>query len=292
MITLHPEAAKRISTIPELSNFVVQLNQILVSSDPDTFWQCENFFHALLESRFLEKLVLYELSNLASYSAYIPFGGLTDYDLAIVQAKEYTLAVRVLEPDTRLINRLSSSAEHSMVGVANFPTGSAGKFAYRSYTQPDQFATHVLDRTKKLVSNGVQTVEPGHIARFFAARDVYIMLPMQKPVILLILASATVASLYWEYDRETLRPIRAISASHNASRLQYTAYMLSEIGNQNSVAPLQDLMEHEDHFVRWAAVRAIMKIDFYDGLKMLDIVRHDPHPHVRNAASKALAKYA
>lgn len=62
------------------------------------------------------------------------------------------------------------------------------------------------------------------------------------------------------------------------------------MGTQESLEPLKVMLNHPAHYVRWEAVRAITMLNCFEGESALEVLVNDPHPHVSNAAEKALAK--
>jgi HEAT repeat protein len=82
--------------------------------------------------------------------------------------------------------------------------------------------------------------------------------------------------------------LRALSASVDASRLEYTVRLLGELGDPASVPRLLDLTRHRLHFVRWAAVRAVLSIEPGRAVEVLTAAAADRHPHVRRAAERSL----
>ena len=286
--SIRADAARNHASQPLIEQFTHDLDMLLSHGDA-CFWDAEPLFRGLASSTFLTDVLLHELSNLARDDAYIPLGGLTEMDLALVRVERFTLAVRVLEPDAVLSKRLYSRGEHSMVTAIDFP--GCGSFAYHHYAQPQPEPVTVLDRTKKLTDLGPKKLVSSEVLRFEAARDVYKGLPVDAPIILLFLLSRPVVRLQWEYDPETLTPVRAVAACPQAARLQFTARMLGEIGDQASLEPLESLLDHQDHFVRWEALRALARLNIDRALPQLEAALDDPHPHIRNAAGTSLQRY-
>lgn len=271
-----------------IEQFTHDLNKLLSHEDA-CFWDAEPLFRSLASSTFLTELLLHELGNLARDDAYIPVGGLTEMDLALVRSEHFTLAVRVLEPGAVLSKRLYSRGEHCMITAIDFP--GCGPYSFHHFSQSKPEPVAVLDRTKKLIDLGPKQLMSGEVLHFSAARDVYKALPIEAPIILLFLLSEPIVRLQWEYDPETLMPIRAIAACPQAARLQFTARMLGEIGDQASLDPLESLLDHQDHFVRWEALRALARLNIDRALPQLEAALDDPHPHIRNAAVTSLQRY-
>lgn len=282
-----PGGAERLGAFPELAAFIDEVGLLCDDPDPERFWAAETAFSRLLRSPFLPRLVQHELERVAREPGYSPGAGLSRYDLGIVQTPAFSLSVELFEPHVRLSTRLYTATQHVLIGVAGF--AGAGEARYEMFEQPDPWPNEVLDRSRTLVRRGVHVCPPGGVMRLRAGIDAPRLLPVDKPVVLLLLASRNVVPLRWEYDEE-LVPLRAMAAMNASSRLEYTARLLAELGQRSSVEPLRDLFAHPDHFVRWAAVRAVMKLDFDEGAVLLRRAEDDPHPHVRSAARAAVAR--
>jgi hypothetical protein len=280
---LSPKAAVRIHALPELTRFVEEVEATLGPGGPEAFWQCEPSFARLLNSDFLPSLVSHELGRIGDDSNYSPAGSISDFDLAILLEERFTLSVCVLEPGMELSKRLYSMTEHCMIGVAG-----SGMMSFDTFEQPVPTPNDVFDRSKRLERSGVQRVRPLQVQRFRAAADVFRMLPPVEPVVLLFFTSSTLLGLRWEYDASTLFPIRAIAASSTSSRLEYTARMLAALGDRGSICALASLLNHQDHFVRWTAIQSVMRLDFDEGVRLLEVAVDDPHPHVKGSAHRAL----
>jgi hypothetical protein len=277
--------ANRLRSNAELSEFVDAITPAVSASDPEAFWACEQALARLLRSPFLRLFVRNELRRIAEDPAYIPAPGLSPAEFAVAAGNDYSLTIQLLEPGVSLSKKLYSSTVNCLIGAPELP-GTAGP-TYAWYEQTAPLPNEVFDRSRVLTPTGIRTFPPGEVYRIRAGIDVSRLLPPQQTVILLFLGSRNVLPLRWEYD-DKLRPLRAMAATPTASRFEFTARMLAEFGDRESLEPLGELAEHPDHFVRWAAVRAVMRIDFDAGLHLLHAAGEDRHPHVRRAATRAL----
>jgi len=276
----------RLEAIPELSEFYYSIDSKINLTDNDSFWDCEDDFCKLLRSDFPLSFINYELTRTLGSETYISPGNATDNDYSIILSKKFQLSMKILEQGTAISEKLYSATEHLFIGCVDFK--GTGPFYTDLFKQPDPFPVEVLDRTKAIYFNKRQEVKPSGIMKVIAGEDTISMLQPKTPIVLLLLASRNLYKIRWEYDRKTLCPIRSISLSPNASRLEYTARMLSEIGDDSSIDPLKALLKHEAHFVRWEAIRSVMRLDFNEGVMLLKKALDDDHPHVRNAARKSL----
>lgn len=220
MIMINFLAKNRLSYVKELENFFNIVEQKVVIGKPSTFWQLESDFVNLIQSDFLINFLNYELGCIASDAAYIPIGGLTECDFALIQSKLVTLAIRILEPDTIISKRLLSRSEHCMFGVIPLPVSSA--LTYRSLLQPNPFPVEVLDPSKKLIDEGLFTVEAGSIVKQMAAHYVMEIVPSNEPIVVAFLMSEMAVGLQWEYERESLclyGPLQLLLWRHGSNSL-------------------------------------------------------------------------
>jgi HEAT repeat protein len=86
--------------------------------------------------------------------------------------------------------------------------------------------------------------------------------------------------------------VRAIAVDNSASRLEFVISMMCVMKDRSSLPALEGLSAHPAHFVRWAAVQALFRLDRERGITALRNALADRHEHVRNAASRSLAKIA
>jgi HEAT repeats len=281
------EISERLQGVPKLVDFVEQVEQIALLEDPFRFSLCAPLFRKLLQSNFLTDLVNYELVRFDNEEIYMP-EGTNETEMTIVTGEHFSLSMKILKPTTTVSNYLYNLTEHTMVGVANF--GGNGIATLETFKQPNPYPNEILDRKKRIVDTGLSTLNPGDFGLFHAAVHIFNILPPEKLLFLLFFKSKSIVPLRWEYNKSTLFPTRAIASDLMSSRLEFTAWMLSELSDDTSIPALKSLLQHKDHFVRWAAIRSIMRLSFADGVNFLHIALEDAHPHVRNAARRSLDK--
>jgi HEAT repeat protein len=74
-----------------------------------------------------------------------------------------------------------------------------------------------------------------------------------------------------------------------AARIDIAMRLLAVSGDPSTVPFLVPVAGHEDHFLRWNAVRSVMALDPETGMRLLRSAADDCHPHVRDAARRSLA---
>jgi HEAT repeat protein len=113
-----------------------------------------------------------------------------------------------------------------------------------------------------------------------------------SPIVLVILQSSPFLDFSWQYDPSTLRPFQAVSPNVNAYRLYYATKLLAEVHAEGSAESLLRISEHKAHFVRWAAMQALFRLDHGRAAERLTAALDDAHPSIRNASRKALDRLA
>lgn len=270
-----------------LDEFVRHVNGLLSEGSAGSpFWAVEPVFTELVRRDGMTELVNAELQRVIDDPTHRP-DGLSDTDLTLARGEGFTLSARVVNPTPGGSGARTArgSVEHYLMAVVG--AGSA-PIETEWYEQPRPDPNAVFDRTRKLISRGRRTLVAGEPVRVRAARDIVRIAPADQPSCVAVLASAPVATLSWEYDLDTGDPIRAVSGSAAASRLEAAARLLGELGDPASVPTLVALAKHPHHFVRWAAMRAAAALDLTVGVELLRGATADEHPHVRKAAGTAL----
>jgi HEAT repeat protein len=131
---------------------------------------------------------------------------------------------------------------------------------------------------------------PGDVACFRAGSDALVASVPTEATLALVLASSTVDRERRIYAADTLRAERVVSADPGASRLEFAARVLAELGGAGATPRLVRLTGHPAHFVRWTALQSLARVDGAAARDALRAALDDPHPHVRNAAGRALAR--
>jgi hypothetical protein len=273
----------RLQALPQLAGFA-QEAEALMREGAESFWKCDALFRELCTSAFFTDCVNYELRRLIDVPTYLP-AQTTEFEMLIYRSEELSLVLKSLHFAGRQ-NRLFGLPEDHLISVLG-----DDQAHLELYLQPQPLPNDVFDRHRLLTRLGTTVLRSGEVAAFRAATDIFALrTPPERPIIAAFLASRAKMRLRWEYDPSTLAPLRAVAADTAASRLEFTAWMLAELGDRSAVPALSSLLDHQDHFVRWSAVRAMFRLDAVAGREVLGRALHDPHEHVRNAASRSLAK--
>jgi HEAT repeat protein len=110
-----------------------------------------------------------------------------------------------------------------------------------------------------------------------------------KPTLILKLQSKEIFLPFeWSFDAKTKIAWQSISSHPKDSYAQHLCLAAKELRDERLTEPLENMLNHERHFIRWAAAQALGKIGREQGINALAYLSEDKHPHVANAASNAL----
>lgn len=135
---------------------------------------------------------------------------------------------------------------------------------------------------------GISRLLPGTTLSLSASEDA-VAIACEQSVVVLKLTSALRDPLQRAYCRKTHRLVQAIASDPTHSDLVSMARALGAMRNPSTSVSLERLADHDAHFVRWAAMQALARIDPERALKRLAAATLDPHPEVRNGAQRAVA---
>jgi hypothetical protein len=112
------------------------------------------------------------------------------------------------------------------------------------------------------------------------------------PFVKLCLGLRPSAGQRWLFDRSTLRASYPVLESAEASGSITLCQMVAALTERRALPMLLELTEHASHAVRWSAIQAVGKLNGREGRRLLGRAVTDAHPHIRAAASRALARLA
>lgn len=259
---------------------------ILRESGPEGIWDCRPAFLCFLASDFFVEFANYELTKVTEDRFYQFTDGATAAAMNIVRSESWHLSLRFAgKQSADRAKVLWSSTEHMLLGVGAVP--GTGPLSYGLLQQPAPEPHDVFDPERGLIHLGERVLEPGEAAEFHAGRDLIDIKPAEAPSVLLVLSSRTVVPYRWEYDHDTLSPVRMMAAEEAPGRLNSVIRFLAAAGDPSSCRACGP-GRHSDHTVRWNATRAALVLDQRTGMELLERATEDPHPHVKQTARRSL----
>lgn len=234
-----------------------------------------------IEVTTVNEIINFEISRMTRAPFDAPTGWDTNQILLEVN-KNFSLGISILHV----------SPPHLLNSVANSVYKVAGKhpFTHVLYKLPENFQRDVFDPALRPISACENQLVPGEILRIDAGVDL-IDWKIDGPVVLLRFITAPQESIQWTFRKDPIRAWFVASVDPDATQLSALFSYFGAIGYEPAALPIKNLLGHRNHQVRWEATKTLWKIDRHLGLQALQASLVDPHPHVRNAATKTLAKF-
>jgi hypothetical protein len=101
-------------------------------------------------------------------------------------------------------------------------------------------------------------------------------------------SSMPVSDFQINFDRETLSLFGLTPVNPMLSNLTTIFDLLADVASPDSIDCLRRFAAHDQHFIRWRAVRSVFAIDQDVGRELIEEARSDPHEQVRDAAERTL----
>lgn len=279
-----PSTRQRIERLPRLGEFVTAVQRILTGRGSDGFWDCGPELNSLVCSSFPGDLIRSELVRTIESPFYVPTGNFE----AMIVAKSplFTLTMKLFQRRVGASRtEIYGLPEHLLIAVVG-----PGPVVIDVYGESPGYRNDLFDRTRTLIGPERRALAPGDIGKYRSGYDALLPVDVAEPSLAFIMTSERIHQLQWVYAAQSQRADRILSADPMTSRLEFAVAALAELDAEAAVPSLLALVGHPQHFVRWSAVRSLIRIDFRQGLAMVQRCIHDAHPHVRNAALRALDK--
>jgi hypothetical protein len=165
-----------------------------------------------------------------------------------------------------------------------------GTLEFQIYETPDTQDNRLFDRSQKPSLLDQRRIQAGEIIGARAGKDILRLVDPSPGICQMHCVSATVSStLVWHYDVATLEPLYCTAGNQMSSRLEMAIAVLARMADAHALPAIRALCDHEDHFVRWSAIRTALALDPQGSLDILERAKADGHQHVRAAATKVLS---
>lgn len=255
----------------------------------DDIFGLQDSFQAFIDSGELLSIINNELSVMRRNPEYVPHGS-NGNTILLFDAPKISLTATVLDQ-----NNMSMDKIYSAAGDAMFGNVSREAIPLRFHTIPEACDLDVFDTAHAVLPGEMYNLAPRATVAIPARRTVTEYL-CTKQATLVKLTSRLYPPLVWVYDKKTGVPRFSSSGDLQGSRLQSSINLLSAleagsvVPSDDSIENLKNLAEHRLHYVRWAAVQALCKMDFESGKGVLVEAIQDRHPHIARAASSSVRR--
>jgi hypothetical protein len=271
----------RVENIPALKQFCqfIEINQI------SNFEDAVEEFDKLAKSSFLVDLINFELLKITKENLYTPVSS-TYNSICVINTIDYKINLVNIKAKDLLGRKVLTGFFHDKIIASLSKTG----IKYSLYNQNNTIQVEVLDKNKKLtLIHKDATLASGESIFISKHKDVFSFEGEENDerISALILTTKPTPSFDWEYDVESMLPIRIVGDQDDC-RIEQTCKMLGELGNDSSTNVLKKLVNHPKHNIRWEALRNLMSINYEEGCSSLLKLKNDPHPEVKNAVEKTI----
>lgn len=270
---------QRLSACPNLQRPILELDR-LIRDGLATSSALAKELQAIVLSGCPVEAVNYELTRAVSGQEDVWPGG--EVSFILHRCPNFTLELRALlqaSGHSRSQRLISAVCDQYYAPVA-------GTVMVRKFLQKSPDPNEALDPSRVLEDIGVTHLHAGDVFPVRAGYDLFEAESSSAASVLLILHRAPHLRYHWIYNRTTLAPEVLMSADQSSSRIQFALRILAELPHEDSLANLESLMDHPDHFIRWEAVRQSFSLSEDLGMRLLRRALNDVHPEVREAAEQ------
>jgi hypothetical protein len=262
---------------PDLARFAEQVDRRIGINPPQSFWALQDEFRRLLRSGMPHAALNEQLRRLVTQPSHM--GDWRPNQAMLHRGRGYAVSVWRFDRPRRYIH---TTPFHGMYA----PLGSES-LHYDLYRLPPGYRNDLYDPSLRLEPAGSGITAPGGILLLQPDEYVYDF-RIERPLPVLKFTTAAFDTLEWLFERDTLAPFQANDSELISTQLRVTAYVLGKLGDPSSTAPLDLLATHPHHAARWAGIQNLARLDRGAARRRLEQALDDPHPHLRNAAARAL----
>ena len=267
--------------MPMIAAFAEHVRERYKPDRPESFWACTPLFRRLADPSFAGQMINHTLHALSCDPSHIGHWA-SDWSarqIVLVREPGWTLSLQLIDKPRRYIH---SSPSHLLItALSGLPL--SGEL----YDLPPGYDNAVFDPSLKLVPAGPFKLAAGEILAIDA--DCHVAdFRVERPMMLLKLATAPVQTLEWLFSKGTLHPWQANDADAAMTNLRVGAYVLGRLAHQSSLEPIKALTAHANQNVRWAAIQSLGRLSRVEAQKVLRAALDDPHPTVRHAAKQVI----
>jgi hypothetical protein len=258
------------------------------SAQEQGFFALDDIFSEFMNSGELQKIVNHEITVMRDNPGYAPKGS-AGSSLLLYESEKIALTAIGLDKNT------SSDKIFSIAGNALLGNMGPGPLKIRLHEIPASCRPDVFDASQRLHAKQEIELAVHGIVKIDADKVVPEYLLARKTILVKLTAEFH-RPLIWIYDRATGVPQFTSSGSLSSSRLQATINLLNALESdglkpsRESIDNLAQLADHPFHFVRWAAIQGLCKLDFSVGKHHLVAAQNDRHPHIARAATNSVGK--
>ncbi|MGH6616344.1 HEAT repeat domain-containing protein [Sphingomonas sp.] len=252
--------------------------------DPDSFFSAEPIFQQIIDQRlYVDRMnaVLRSVFDRATRTNAL----LTAGTFMTLHSSEYSTWV--------IMEHKRKSQFLYMTPVHSFQSPISGSgYAIDRYSLIGETLTNQISSNTKVELAQREQVKTNSVFKKSAVGEIVdtIVEDLEVRSLSLRVSSKPLSDFQINFDRENLSVFGITPVNPMLSNLTTIFDLLADVADAPSADYLEPFINHEQHFIRWHAMKSIYAIDKEAGLKLIDRARDDPHDHVRAAALETLSR--
>jgi hypothetical protein len=265
-----------------LSRFDKAVSEKLTTCDAEKFWSCKTDFETLVNSSFTSEITQHLLMGMLENPYSTDMRNQVNRTL-LLQKETYSLVLSWNFAAEDNDQSLSTHGSHAMVSILSKAPVSVD---YYDLTMQNM---EVYEPGKKLNYSHQKTFQPKEILEIHGDKFIADI----EPVPNLLMVTFIMEPLWnqiWSFDRKSLSSWSVSAASLGHTQLKIVLEIFKLFGAENAIEAVLKLCKHENHDVRWEAIRTLgmLRLDLAE--ERLQEAVNDTHPHVRESAKDTLAQ--
>ncbi len=279
---LPPQTAIALERYPELRTFVRDIRRAarLRWSARARRHAFANALTTLVRSPFLLAYVNGELERVAKGES---LGRLNEYEqrLTLLQLPEYVLSVSFIN-----VRRASREIASTACNACFAPLH--GDVRLARYRVPQELRRGLFSRSAKLEALGEMNLSARQATELTRASQAYALRSDHPDIVGIMFEERAREALVWRFDPDSLSCVGVTPSDVKITRLKETLRFIESMNIRDAAPYVRSLATHTSHFLRWAAISTLYRLDRPAAMPLLRRAKRDPHPHVRRAAAVLL----
>ena len=265
------------------ADFIAEVDRSVVPENPDSLLDAEMAFETGIAAGVLTDIFNASLSAQSTASRHLTFGN--NGAVTLHKSDHYSINIMYFKGH---LDHLYYEPLHTVTVIVNDCQVEATR--YRVNIAEGAFE---IDNQSTLIEVERKLLRKGSAWAINGRSDVSDLNSVDDHHPLLATLNGTkLGGLCWTFDRAKLKSWYATSIDYEVTSMMTIADLLGRLRDRAALEPLARLYhESPHHYARWSAVKNIGRIDKNVGIEFLRKSLDDPHPEVKRAAERTLARH-
>ncbi len=265
-----------------LKAFDKAVSEKLTAIDTKKFWSCKTDFETLINSNFAAEITRHLLLNMLDDPFSSDMRNQVNRTL-LLQKETYSLVLSWNFAVDINDQSLTTHGSHAMVSILSKNPVAVN---FYNFIVPNM---EVYEPGRKLTYSHETALKPKELLEIHGDR--YIADIQPSPNLLMItFIMEPLWNQIWSFDRQNLSSWSVSASTLGHTQLKIALEIFKLFGEENALPAVIKLCEHENHDVRWEAIRTLGMLDLDLAEERLKDATFDSHPHIRQSAIETLSQ--